>query len=705
MGNRRPLVLACVWAWLTCGVACADPVWVTDPNRPGPDAPPLGRSLFDHLTSRDGRQVVPFPFEALLASLQSRLAVEGAYLDRPLKKVLIPLGRSLQRDAAAPAFFESPRVVVAVDSEPRGGPGGSGMLLRDRLFVAYLEAADVLEIISYNEDAARFEFQVVTDYRHGGSPRVRYARRTVCTACHQNAAPIFARPLWDETNANAGIAGQLALIGAEFYGLPAKTGVDVAYAIDNATDRANDFALTQRLWESGCGNGKRGAHCRAAILTRAIQFALTGRRGFEHGSHDYRHALSSVLARTFAREWPDGLLLPDADIPNRKPLADVPRQVAARQPLSAPQLTRRADVTARFEPLEARAAKTVWTPDPDAAARRAITGISDFLAATDIRRIDAHLARADVESSTLATNCRIGQRRQASKRRMKLDCQGPDLAFRGIVYVADADRSLSGRLRDVRIHGEALGDLVVGGRSDDDNALLIRLTRNDSPGGIRLSNGDAVDVLTIGPSGRHPGPARAEQRIRHDFPSLQQAITRLAHDDTGPFTAGPFVRSRVLAPVFDAIGPVDGTAWCCSGDAGLPPPIVEHSDAGNGDSLLAPFLQVCAACHRSSERFPPNFLAGTPAQVRRGVAQCAQRIQYRLAMWDVDHGHRPKSPMPPRKSVGLGDAELETWTRGPLQRLKTALYEIAASERLPLQGHDRVVDTPYAELRSCLPTS
>ena len=173
MASRRQLLLACAWAWLTCGVACADPVWVTEPARPGPDAPPLGRSLFDHLTGHDGRQVVPFPIEALLASLERRLAAEGAYLDRPLKKVLIPLGRSLQRDAAAPAFFESPRVVVAVDTEPRGGPGGSGMLLRDRLFIAYLEAADVLEVISYNEDAARFEFQVVTDYRRGGGTQVR----------------------------------------------------------------------------------------------------------------------------------------------------------------------------------------------------------------------------------------------------------------------------------------------------------------------------------------------------------------------------------------------------------------------------------------------------------------------------------------------------------------------------------------------------
>ena len=84
------------------------------------------------------------------------------------------------------------RAVVA----PDGGPlNSASIFLKDRMFLGYQEKADILEVISYNEGAARFEFQVVTDYRAGGTPQVMYANRTLCVACHQNAA----RPLWVET--------------------------------------------------------------------------------------------------------------------------------------------------------------------------------------------------------------------------------------------------------------------------------------------------------------------------------------------------------------------------------------------------------------------------------------------------------------------------------------------------------------------------
>jgi hypothetical protein len=99
-----------------------------------------------------------------------------------VKQVLIPLGRSLQRDSAAPDYFGYPRAVVAVDGEP-GGPGE--LYVKDRLYLGYQEKANLIEVISYNEDAGRFEFQVVTDYRAGGTPQV-VANRAVCTACHRS---------------------------------------------------------------------------------------------------------------------------------------------------------------------------------------------------------------------------------------------------------------------------------------------------------------------------------------------------------------------------------------------------------------------------------------------------------------------------------------------------------------------------------------
>ncbi len=147
------------------------------------------------------------------------------------KAVLIPLGRSLQRNSAAPEFFAYPRAVVAADAEPAGT---GDLYLKDRLYLGYQEKANLLEVISYNEDAGRFEFQVVTDYRAGGTPRIAYANRTLCVACHQNAAPIFSRAVWDETNANPRVAALLASQRKDFHGIPVDRGVDVPNAIDDA---------------------------------------------------------------------------------------------------------------------------------------------------------------------------------------------------------------------------------------------------------------------------------------------------------------------------------------------------------------------------------------------------------------------------------------------------------------------------------------
>ena len=218
------------------------------------------------------------------------------------------------------------------------------------------------------------------------------------------------------------------------------------------------------------------------------------------------------------------------------------------------------------------------------------------------------------------------------------------------------------------------------------------------------AGGDALDLLTITRDSERPDRVRVELQVRHDFRRVAEKLGRLALDAGGPLDSGPFVRARVLGGLFDALGDGD-TDWCCTGDAGLPMPAVERPAMTNGDPLLAAFFQVCAACHRSDEPFPPNFLAGSPEQVRHGIAQCAERIQYRLAMWDHAPGDRSKSPMPPRQTVGLGDGELEAWSRGPLQRLRNALYQIAAQESVPLPARDDATARPYADLRACLPTS
>ncbi len=697
----RKLFLALLFALVADGASGAAPVWALDPDNPGPDIPPQGRSLFDHLTIENGRQTVPFPFTRLLQHLRKQTDREGAYLDHPLKTVLIPLGRSLQRNAAAPAFFASPRVVVAVDAEPAADEKQAGVLLRDRLFLGYLEAAGVLEVISYNEAAARFEFQVVRDYRPGGSPRVQYSRRVVCMACHQNGAPIFARPLWDETNANAHVARQLQDSGRDFYRLPTRAGVDAAYAIDNATDRANDFALTQRLWGEGCGDGRQGGQCRSALLARALQLGLSGGRGFERSSEVYDSMLRQVMQRQRLRLWPDGLWLPDPDIPNRRPLQAGMQKAAYAADADAG--ARSADVPAALDPLLPRPPKSHWSPDADELVSRAVHGLAQFLARPDLVRLDARLAAMAAADSLLQVSCAGRPVAGSQGQRLKLVCNEKDLAFTGIIYRAEADKVISGRLRNLRVRGEDQGSVVVAGNAAATEGWQMTLRRPDALKRVRLADGDALGMLTLAWPDSAAAEVRVSVQLRHEFESVLAALQRLETHPDRPLVTAVFGRAEILPLLFAELQ-MDHLDWCCSQTPPQPKIQTEKIEAAPKDTLLAPFFTVCGACHRSAEPFPPNFLAGSAEQVLGKVAQCAERIQYRLAMWDLSADQRAKTPMPPVHTGAMGDTERTQWANGLLPKLRQSLREIARLGAVPLSERQLARSKQYSDLRACLPT-
>jgi hypothetical protein len=367
--------------------ALEPPAWVVDPAAPGDHLPPVGGSLFDALFAgtRDGRvtHMLPFPFEKLLARVDAQLIGDPASLLPPAKRVLIPLGRSLQRTAAAPDYFRFPRVVVGVDSPPAPG----ALLLKDRLFVAYQEKSAVLEVISYNEAAGRFEFQLVKDYRAGGNPQVFYANRNICFACHQNGAPIFSRALWDETNANPQVAATLTRVGGSFYGIPVGRGVDVPYAIDNAVRRANRFALTQRLWREGCGGGEAGARCRAGLFEAALRLRLDDGWASPPDAA-FEAAVARPLREAAARLWPAGLAIGRPDLPNRNPL-----QGLARWPDDPAEGVARSHVAARFDALLPRAPDAWWRGEAPDAVAEAVAGVAEFVAGGDWPRIKAALTK------------------------------------------------------------------------------------------------------------------------------------------------------------------------------------------------------------------------------------------------------------------------------------------------------------------------
>ena len=331
---------------------------------PQTDLPPPGtRSLFDHLLAQnDG---LPYPFEDLVALLQ-RYDADG----RPPVQLLIPEGRSLLK---AQADFALPRLLYAADFQAPNTPASLGITPRGQLFLGFVEGADEIEVISYNEFAGRFEFQLVKDYRAGGVPKIVYAQRAVCLTCHQGEAPIFPQRPWNETNGQPEVAEQIAAARpgqSHYLGVPHAQPLAAPERFDELTDVANFIPVSQRAWLDGCG--EQGNACRRQMLSVALQFL------WNPGDFDAAGASAQALREAQQASWPNaGIAVPESDIANRDPL-DEKRGLRAwlRELLhSAPQLPGAKSnddleafdalpkLPARLDPLTPRAARRVLRAD------------------------------------------------------------------------------------------------------------------------------------------------------------------------------------------------------------------------------------------------------------------------------------------------------------------------------------------------------
>jgi hypothetical protein len=308
-------------------------------------APPAGRSLFDKIFAEN----LPVPFTKLVEQLRTQTSVKTA---------ILPFSRSLQRKAGAPEFYRFPRVVAAVDGEWKGGLFDT----RDKLFLGYNEKSDALEVISYNETAGRFEFQVVHDYSKPAKRRIVYANRNSCVACHQNQAPIFAIAPWDETEANTSVGVKLrGLHGPHYLGAQIRSSIDFVYDYDNVTDRANLLPVYQKVWKELCATER----CRKTMLLEMLKLRMDRNVSLSLG------ALEAELGRRWRALWPKGMVIPDPNIPNRDPFED------GFDPM---------DVRAEFEPINPRGPLELVEFEPGAAASF-FEGLAFFLTDSDAKAV------------------------------------------------------------------------------------------------------------------------------------------------------------------------------------------------------------------------------------------------------------------------------------------------------------------------------
>jgi hypothetical protein len=537
---------------------------LADPEEPGANRPAAGQSLFDELfalpplaTRGNGaRYALPFPFERLLAELNARLAPAEA------TGVLIPLGRSLQRHAADPDYFASPRTVVAV-TDDAGAPGRP--LLKDRLYLGYHERAEVIEVISYNEAAGRFEFQVVEDYGPDREPRVRHGERFVCIACHQGHGPIFATAVWNETNADPRVAARLAALGTTFHGVATRGGVDRADAIDRSTDRAARIAFANALWTEGCGppDEPDAIRCRGDLLLDALRYRLGGARAApDVAPGSPSAALAERLAGRLPRLAPAGLGAPSPDLPNRDPLAEIAAGVAPDAAIEPEGV---------FEPTLERAPVVFWRPSTPVGEllATAVGDIAATFADADIVWLDDRLAALEPEPPGLAQArlaCRTWSLEAGPGRReLRLACDAgstqPRAVLEGHVILAD-DVPNAGMIGRLALDGHApLSRLVVAGgsyrREANTETLQLRLRESGLGLRARLAGGERLTPLQlrIGPDGE----AALELRALDDLASLRAALAGMVEaavaDPGAALSAGPLRRRAVLDELAAALEP------------------------------------------------------------------------------------------------------------------------------------------------------
>jgi hypothetical protein len=530
-------------------------------------------SLFDLLFGqRENGAVtydIPFPFTALTQRIAAHLAVDEGK-PSSLLQVLIPLGRSLQRDAAQPEYFRYPRVIVAVDGNPEMSPDHTGLLLKDRLYLGYQEKANTIEVISYNEKAGRFEFQVVHDYAPGLSPNVSYASRPLCMGCHQNGGPIWSEPPWEETNSNPRIVSLLQEQIRSFQGVPvnlAFQGADTAFRIATSIDRANLFASHQQLWQHACG---KSARCRGDLFAFMLQYRLSGNRGYDRFSNSFEDAFKSG----WRERWPEGLPIQDPRIPNRDPLNGI------------------ISITGELDPLELRPSRISIRPSDAGAVESVIAGLSEFLVGPDIRSLDNYLLEASQDTDTarriLKAACAFTKTDLGGwALQVRFSCGSQDrdgLSMEGQFYIKQGEETRGTIERLLIGESEKLIKLTISGPeiaySDSGGEVLLSL---EQPiGGIhaRLTNGPALERLTLrwnglapedaGPSEelrRHPDNGTSVLSVVDDFARLRAALTALVQETENRMNDAlsnkPIQGGALMRALFAQLG-MKPRQWCCA---------------------------------------------------------------------------------------------------------------------------------------------
>jgi hypothetical protein len=320
-------------------------------------APAAAESVFEALyPAKSGQIQLPTPFSALIGDLKQKTG------NAEIGTAFIPLGRSLQRRAAHPDYFASPRIIAAFLSD-----GDGGIDVRSRLFLGYQPASGSIEIIAFDASQGRFVFQEVTGYEAGKPATLQNLTDEGCGACHQGTQPIFAVSPWSESNANPEVAAKLS---PSFQGLPVRQNFDEVEQVNSAVRRGSRLQAAANLWQQGCVSRA----CRASLLGETMRYRLAAE------PQTYAPIDTSFMAET-AAAYPNGLSLPSVKLPDHNPLALVAAGTAEDAAI---------ETTGALNPETPRAETLHWPSGPGG-PRAAVLLVSDLVSPAAIASLKQQL--------------------------------------------------------------------------------------------------------------------------------------------------------------------------------------------------------------------------------------------------------------------------------------------------------------------------
>ena len=684
--------------------------WVMNPYEPGPDLPTAGASLFDRLMTKveGGKAVydVPFPFPKLLEKIASHSKLQlGKSYEDVFNLILCPNCRSLQRDANRPEFFKSPRIVAGLHASASPDAKGVAIQAADRLYIGYQPKAEAIEVISYNDQMGRFEFQVIHDY-NGGNAKVFYANRGLCIGCHQNHAPIFSVRPWSETNANVAVVAQLKAEGIDrdtpgyFHGVPlefAKNGntLSPSYLLDNSVGNANYYALLQRVWRDSCDDMgadqaavERSLTCRRAGYQALLQYRLSNNKDYEWSAAFKRDFLEYSKANWARR----GIVLmqPTKGVEDRDPfVAEVvgkpdtshlkPDAQVAIGKLLANSLIAVSKEPSNLRPHEELYDFSDADQHEDFVGQRLFSLLSSQLMETDVRQLDEFLRTSSAQNgqvpvSHLKILCEILKYDPPSDGgkaflNLRLKCDGPGAHVK--LSISNAANNIKGTISEIKV---STAEVPCDGCDDIGDGLLKGVINSSASTwdvtfeapkhlntirAFRLSNGNLLSEFRLSGTlaADNKITAQVDLQVVGDFlyfiedRAMPTFFAKEKAKPGGGLVGGPFSREGLLRGLFaelkgkdvpDEIWPQARTEM----DAILPDT--------SGDKTVGLFVKACVACHGKPSKDPPNFLF-EPDKRKANIDACAEHIYMRMKK--AEFKGLPKAIMP----QGLKPETLPAW--------------------------------------------